>query len=66
MEAEVSGSLGVRGELREPDVRRARRQRDEQIGQRDVGPEPRHQSVAAVAPGSTTTLDGNGNAHACP
>ena len=28
----------------------------EQIGQGDVGPEPRHQSVTAIAPGSTTSL----------
>jgi hypothetical protein len=32
------------------------RQGNEQIGQGDVGPEPRHQAVEAVAPGSTAAL----------
>jgi hypothetical protein len=31
-------------------------QRDEQIGQGDVGPEPRHQAVLAIAAGSTGAL----------
>ena len=55
IEAEVSGSLGVRGEVREPDVRRAGRQGEEQIGQGDVGPEPRDHTVTAVASGSIAT-----------
>jgi hypothetical protein len=37
----------------ETDPALALRQFHEQIGRGDVGPEPRHQAVTAIAPGST-------------